>query len=331
MASHLPTMNWADPDLSEAISLFKQKMSLYLEDEEITDQAKQARKICRGIGDEGLKRLNASGLSDDDKKKPVKLWEFYEGQLKLNVYFRIHRLHLMQYRQKPDESIDDFVTRARTLALKCQFIDEELNERLIELIIASTPHDALRNDLYSKPKGHSIADVLTEGRKYEALSAGNEQLHQLGMSQSEKIHAMDRGRTCQNCGRSHKPRQCPAYNDECSACGTRGHWAKCCRKSRQQRPQRFGRGQRSKSPPPQHRQDRQQASRSYHRQRGESHINTIDSTEAVKGPSYTETVPLSFCFVTKTASRLHCVLTRTVLRLHENAPVGLLHTHVRCS
>ncbi|KAL6486114.1 hypothetical protein MHYP_G00055060 [Metynnis hypsauchen] len=138
-------------------------MNLYLDDEEIVDEAKQARKICRGIGDEGLKRLNASGLSEDDKKKPDVLWNFFEGQLKLNVNFRIHRLHLMQLRQKHEESIDDFVTRARTLALKCQFSDGELDERLIELIIASTPHDALRNDLYSKPKGYSLTDVLKEG------------------------------------------------------------------------------------------------------------------------------------------------------------------------
>lgn len=55
MAAHLPMMNWSDPDLSEAMSLFKQKMNLYMEDEEITDAGKQARKICRGIGDEGLK------------------------------------------------------------------------------------------------------------------------------------------------------------------------------------------------------------------------------------------------------------------------------------
>lgn len=39
-----------------------------MEDEEIIDEAKQARKICIGIGDEGLKWLNASGLSDADKK-----------------------------------------------------------------------------------------------------------------------------------------------------------------------------------------------------------------------------------------------------------------------
>lgn len=131
--------------------------------------------------------------SEEDKKKTERLWNFFEGQLKLNVNFRIHRLHLMQYRQKQDENIDDFVTRARTLALKCQFTDEELNERLIELIIASTPHDALRNDLYSKPQGYSLADVLKEGRKYEALSAGNEQLNQLGLSTLEKVHAINRG------------------------------------------------------------------------------------------------------------------------------------------
>ncbi|XP_062855044.1 uncharacterized protein LOC134318174 [Trichomycterus rosablanca] len=235
MAAHLPVMNWSDQDLSEAMSLFKQKMTLYLEDDEITDAAKQARKICRGIGDEGLKRLNASGLSDDEKKVPNTLWNFFEGQLKLNVNFRIHRLQLMQYRQKPGECIDDFVTRARTLALKCQFTDEELNERLIELIIASTPHDALRNDLYSKPKGYLITDVLAEGRKYEALSAGNEQLHQLGLSHTEKIHAMMRGRTCQRCDTHHKPHQCPAYNDVCSECGKKGHWMKCCKKNRQRK------------------------------------------------------------------------------------------------
>lgn len=122
-------------------------MCLYLEDEEITDAAKQARKICRDIGDEGLKRLNASGLTEAEKKSPDNLWKFFEGQLKLDVNFRIHTLHLMQYRQKPEESVDDFMTRARTLALKCQFKDEELHERLIELTIASTPHDAFRNKL----------------------------------------------------------------------------------------------------------------------------------------------------------------------------------------
>ena len=94
-ASAIPTMDWSGSDLAEALTLFKQKVTLYLDDEEITDADKKARKILRGIGDEGLKRLNASGLTDDQKKSDTDLWTFFENQLTVSVNFRIHRLHLM--------------------------------------------------------------------------------------------------------------------------------------------------------------------------------------------------------------------------------------------
>uniref|UniRef100_A0A8C7WXQ6 Gypsy retrotransposon integrase-like protein 1 n=1 Tax=Oryzias sinensis TaxID=183150 RepID=A0A8C7WXQ6_9TELE len=119
-------------------------------------------------------------------------------------------------------------------------LDEELHERLIELIIASTPHEAFRNELYSKPQGCSLAEVLTEGRKHEALTAGNLQLHQLEVCKTEQKERVDaiikgRGRLCQRCGSDHKPRQCPAFNDICHLCGYTGHWAKCCRNRKQQK------------------------------------------------------------------------------------------------
>ena len=66
-ASEFPTMYRGSSNLCEALSLFKQKLQLYNEEEEIADPAAQARKIFRGLGDESLKRLNASGLSVDDK------------------------------------------------------------------------------------------------------------------------------------------------------------------------------------------------------------------------------------------------------------------------
>ena len=234
MASHIPVMDWSCPDLGDAIGLFKQKMTLFLEDENILTAVGQARKICRGIGDEGLRRLNASGLTDDQKKNPVQLWDFFGQQLKVSVNFRIHRLHLMRYRQKPDETLDDFVTRARTLALKGQFNDQELNERMLELIIASTPYDSFRKDLLGKPIGYTTTETLQEGRKYEAITAGNAQLNQMSQV-SEEVHAIrTHDRKCSNCGTNHKPRQCPAYRDSCNACGVIGHWEKCCRKKRQQ-------------------------------------------------------------------------------------------------
>ena len=226
-------MDWSCPYLGDAIGSFKQKMTLYVEDENIVTATAQARKICRGIGDEGLRRLNASGLTDDEKKNPVQLWDFFNKQLKVSVNFRIHRLHLMRLRQKTDETLDDFVTRARTLALKCQFTDVELNERMLELIIASTPYDSFRKDLLGKPIGYTTAETLQEGRKYEAITAGNAQLQQMARV-TEEVHSMrTHDRKCNNCGTNHKPRQCPAYRDACNSCGAIGHWEKCCRKKRQ--------------------------------------------------------------------------------------------------
>ena len=107
---------------------------------------------------------------DAEKKTADKLWAFFESQLKISVNFRIHRPNLMQFRQRQDESHDDFVTRARNMANKCQFTEEEPNERLIKLIIVSTPYDCFREELLGKGIGFSINEVLKKGRKFEAFT-----------------------------------------------------------------------------------------------------------------------------------------------------------------
>ena len=67
--------------------------------------------------------------------------------------FRIHRLSLMQYRQKEEESLDEFVTRVRTQAQMCEFEDKEMQERIIELVIAGTKMEVFRRELLGKEKG----------------------------------------------------------------------------------------------------------------------------------------------------------------------------------
>ena len=166
----------------------------------------------------------------------------------MNLNLRIHRLHHMQYRQKPNDSLDDYITRAKTIAQKCDFTDVELSGWLRELIIFSTPYDAFRNKLYSKLKGYSIANVFTKGRKYETLTTGNDQLNPLGMPKAEKMY-VNRSRNRRNSNINYEPRHCPAYNDECSACGSKGHWARWCRKIKHPKEaRRQSRHHRSKSP-----------------------------------------------------------------------------------
>ena len=241
-------MDWSSNDLGDAFSLYKQKLNLYIEDEGIPEAAVKARKFCPGIGDDGLRRLHVSGLTDDEKQDIEELYKFFENHLKISVNFRIHRLHLMQYRQRKDESLDDFITRARTLALKCEFSDGELSERLIELIIDSTPYEAFRNELLSKDKGHSLKDTLEAGRRYEALTAGLR--HITDLSSPTHVDALQRRSPCNNCGLRHDRRECPAFGQKCVICGKMNHWARMCQSKGQQGQQ----GRQRQSQLPQQRQ-----------------------------------------------------------------------------
>ena len=82
----------------------------------------------------------------------------------------------MDYRQRSEESVDDFVTRARTQALKCEFEESELEERIIELMIASTPIEAFQRELLGKAKSYKLTDALAEGRRFEAILVGLQEI-----------------------------------------------------------------------------------------------------------------------------------------------------------
>ena len=229
-----PEMNWTVGDVAEEFQLFKQRMELCFIDQNIVEPIKRAVKIKIAVGNEGLKKINASGLSTADQDDPPKLWSLFEDQLKIKVNFRIHRLELMRYKQGKEESLDDFVNRCRQKAAECDFNQTEIAERIIELVIASTPFEAFQKDLLDTPKGYTVENVLKEGRKYEAVVASRKSLSILESQDSGKsVNAIKTTkRKCGNCALSHPPRQCPAYYDKCKACGAKGHWGKCCRKTK---------------------------------------------------------------------------------------------------
>ena len=209
MATKYPLMNWQAENVPETFKIFKQKLLLVCEDNEIQEPTSIAWKIKIGLDDEGLRRLNASTLTEKDKKLPAKIWKFFEDQLRVSVNFRIHRLSLMQYRQKEGESLDEFITRTRILGQQCEFTEAELQERIIKLVIASTPMEPFRRELLGKDSTFTLEDLITEGRKHEAVSKGTRQLETLYQQQ---IHTVSHPRS------------------QLKPCGNMGHWQGCCRK-----------------------------------------------------------------------------------------------------
>ena len=99
----------------------------------MTDKEIIVWKVKIGLGDEGLRFLSsigvpyttfldASSLSDSDQKDPTKVWKLFENQMKVTVNFRI----------------------ACTQAQMCEFSDAEMQDRIIELVIAGTRMEVFR-------------------------------------------------------------------------------------------------------------------------------------------------------------------------------------------
>ena len=228
----MPMLDWKHEPMCDSLNAFRARINLYFEDQEITALPKQAIKLKIAIGDEGMRRLLSSGLSEADKKKPDKIFELLENQLdaSVKINFRVHRLEFAQIRQKSDETINDFVSRLREKASKCEFGDDELNQRLIEMVILSTPYDDLRKELLGKAKEYTIARAIERGREFEAIAASQQSIKHLYNKESN-VDAIRKqfSKPCGNCDLRHEYRQCPAFNDECRNCKRKGHWAKCCR------------------------------------------------------------------------------------------------------
>ena len=55
--------------------------------------------------------------------------------------------------------------------MKCKFTSKEMEERLIEQIIASTPLADYQKELLSKDKKYSLEDAIKLGRTYEASAS----------------------------------------------------------------------------------------------------------------------------------------------------------------
>ena len=65
--------------------------------------------------------------------------------------------------------IPDYISRLRGKATPCKFIPEELNDRLIEMVILLTPMEDFRKDLLTKDKTYTTAQTIELRLQYEVV------------------------------------------------------------------------------------------------------------------------------------------------------------------
>ena len=307
MADHETSlrMDWSSSNLAETFKLFKQRCELYFSVKDIKI-AKQVDHILLLSGEEGLKRFNSWGLTAEEKKNPEVIWDRFETQLAPKHNFRIARLYLQNYRQNETESADDFISRLKLQAQKCDFKDmEESNERVIEQFIAGVKHKDLQKDLLSKDKKLTLEQTLDLSRAFEASISHMQQLAEAQGSANHAIQAVNKSynhqysqRKCRNCGLNHsfKSRDsCPAFGKTCSNCHKWNHWSNVCQSSKHESNDNTGL-RHSKGKP--HHRPRSTSRRRTMRHNKQHHVHSIEQDTEKTDSMYNQFDELTFSVIT---------------------------------
>ena len=217
-----PQMNWDAPDPITAFARFKQKCQLMfssvLKD---ADDEEKASYILLWSGEKGLDIYNSwTFRKEEDRKKPAIIFERFENQLEPKTSHRIHR-YTQGMRQGQGEPVDDFISRLKNLAAKCQFCDNaEVEDRALDQLIWGSRNPDIQKSLISRDKSLTLAAAIETARSHEATSkhmrtlAGSSESHQEDRS-VDAIHKEQEREFCNNCGKQHLKNKCPAYGTLC--------------------------------------------------------------------------------------------------------------------
>ena len=138
--SIMPCMDWANSVQGSAIKLFKQQCELYFSVNEVKKE-KQVDHILLFTCANGITMYNSWGLSETEGKDPNVVWNKFISHIHPTENFRVARFYLQKLRQQENESVDDFISRLKLQAFKCNLRDDkEFEDRVIEQLIAGTYH-----------------------------------------------------------------------------------------------------------------------------------------------------------------------------------------------
>ena len=175
-----PSMNWEVSNLPDELANFKQYCNLIFAGpfSKLTDKEKSSY-ILLWIGKLGVDTYNSWTWEDaGDEVKPTKIWAKFEKHLAPKVNYRLARYQLQDFRQSPEEIIDNFIARCRNQAAKCKFRDtEETEVILIEQLIKGTKHKKVQERLLEKDEALTLDKAIDISRTYEAKMTHLQELH----------------------------------------------------------------------------------------------------------------------------------------------------------
>ena len=113
-----------------------------------------------------------------------------------------------------------------------------------KLLLHAKQHKATIKDFnqHKSNRGVAMATTIDKIRTFK---------HRKGQGHRAKG---SQGKTCSKCGKSHLPRECPAWGKKCHKCGNKNHFSTCCRSkqsgARNRKSHSTSRGHKGKGKPP---------------------------------------------------------------------------------
>ena len=189
------------------------------------------------VGQETQETLPDTG--ENFKTDIDKLDDYFSS--KKNVDYETFRFQ--QASQKSDETIAQFVTHLRKLALQFNDVEKEIKATVIQNCLSkSLSHYALREDNmtleknFAKTRALESSEVQATGME-ESLSSGKpgESIHHIRakgptLQKPALKPAPSQVNVCRQCGFlwPHTKGPCPAKGKSCNKCGKLNHFAKMC-------------------------------------------------------------------------------------------------------
>lgn len=209
----------------------------------------QVATFMASIGSEAVEIFNTFGCTEAQMGNLVEIKQLFQTYFtpKMNVTYERYNFNRMA--QEEGESFDEFLTKAKTQSAKCEF--NILHDSLLaDKIIIGIRSETAREKLLAIED--ASLDRVTQ--MCRAIELTTRQLRDLNSDSSTTVHAIASKFTqrqqrpfsssakstaspsrapdtfdCKRCGRSHGPKECPAYGKKCNNCNREGHWATVCR------------------------------------------------------------------------------------------------------
>ena len=249
-----PSINWQSRNLSEEWRKFKDHAKLMFQGPlKRAGPEEQSAYLLIWAGETGREICNSWGLTDDHKKDVTILFERFEAHAtpKKNTVFA--RYVFQERKQQNGEKFDTFVTDLRNLVKDCNYHKPE--EMVRDKIVSGISSQEVREKLLTEGDTLTMEKAIEVAITYEttqqhlrSMACGKET--NVDLIQSRPRHPIQKGRhtqrghdrqqstsnviNCKNCGTQHRPRECPAYGQECLYCHKKNHWAKVCLSKRHQ-------------------------------------------------------------------------------------------------